>query len=172
VSSTTSNPQSVVFEFRVALCLDCISSVGTVPLAWGVYWQRLPVAKDRSYPVSWFSIIRISKGSVPRGHEFDRPAHLPRYLDLDNYANATGIPFTFRQSAACLRRLKTCACDNALPLWGLAHGFGPVSANWASTGARMKLPPGSFPLAFLNPNSVALGVLCRSGVFAELQQDT
>jgi aspartate aminotransferase-like enzyme len=80
------------------LCLDCISSLGTVPLdlsgvcmATGVSGKGL-----RSYPGLSF---------VFYNHEISsQPDRLPRYLDLGLYAESVGTPFTL--SSNLLRALR------------------------------------------------------------------
>jgi aspartate aminotransferase-like enzyme len=76
-------------EHSVKLCLDCISSIGTVPVdLTGVYFASCASGKGlRSYP-----------GVSMVFHNHDVPAaedRVPRYLDLGYYAQQEGIPFTF-----------------------------------------------------------------------------
>jgi aspartate aminotransferase-like enzyme len=76
-------------EFQVKLCVDCISSVGTMPVdLTGVFLASCASGKGlRSYPgVSMvFYNHALESGSQ----------RLPRYLDLSHYAAQQGIPFTF-----------------------------------------------------------------------------
>jgi aspartate aminotransferase-like enzyme len=76
-------------EFQVKLCLDCISSVGTVPVdLTGTWLATCSSGKGlRSYP---------GAAMVFYNHELATPARpLPRYLDLSYYALNQGLPFTF-----------------------------------------------------------------------------
>ncbi len=76
-------------EFEVKLCLDCISSIGTMPVDLsGVFLASCASGKGlRSYP---------GVGMVFFHHELaPRLQRLPRYLDLSHYAAQQGIPFTF-----------------------------------------------------------------------------
>ena len=76
-------------EFQVKLCVDCISSIGTVPVDLsGVYLASCASGKGlRAYP---------GLSMVFYHHELGQSgARLPRYLDLSYYAGAQGIPFTF-----------------------------------------------------------------------------
>jgi len=75
-------------ELGVRLCLDCISSVGTVPVDLsGVYLASCASGKGlRSYP---------GISMVFRNHEVQPSSVLPRYLDLGSYAASQGVPFTF-----------------------------------------------------------------------------
>ena len=76
-------------EFQVKLCLDCISSIGTMPVDLsGVYLASCSSGKGlRSYPGVAMVFYRhpIQSGTQ----------RLPRYLDLGYYASHAGIPFTF-----------------------------------------------------------------------------
>jgi aspartate aminotransferase-like enzyme len=75
-------------EFQAKLCLDCISSIGTIPVdLTGVYLASCASGKGlRSYP---------GMGMVFYHHDAIPSARLPRYLDLGYYASQQGIPFTF-----------------------------------------------------------------------------
>src|SRR6185295_12980498 len=76
-------------EFQVKLCVDCISSIGTVPVdLTGVYLASCASGKGlRSYPGISMVFYR---------HGIERStSRLPRYLDLNYYAEQHGIPFTF-----------------------------------------------------------------------------
>jgi aspartate aminotransferase-like enzyme/N-acyl-L-homoserine lactone synthetase len=76
-------------EHGVKLCLDCISSVGTLPVDLrGVYLASCASGKGlRSYP--GVSMV-FANHAVPPAED-----RLPRYLDLGYYAQQDGIPFTF-----------------------------------------------------------------------------
>jgi aspartate aminotransferase-like enzyme len=76
-------------EYGVKLCLDCISSIGTVPVDLrGICLATCASGKGlRSYP---------GLSMVFYNHELEtRSEKLPRYLDLSYYAAQDGIPFTF-----------------------------------------------------------------------------
>ena len=73
----------------VKLCLDCISSIGVVPVdLTGVYLASCASGKGlRAYP---------GIAMVFHHHEIPpAPDRLPRYLDLGYFAEQQGIPFTF-----------------------------------------------------------------------------
>ncbi len=76
-------------EFQVKLCLDCISSVGTLPVdLLGVYLASCSSGKGlRSYP--GISMVFYNHEIAPQ------PDRLPRYLDLGYSAEQNGVPFTF-----------------------------------------------------------------------------
>jgi aspartate aminotransferase-like enzyme len=76
-------------EFQVKLCLDCISSVGTVPVDLnGVFLATCSSGKGlRAYP--GLSMVFYHHSLAPGIRR------LPRYLDLHYYATEQGIPFTF-----------------------------------------------------------------------------
>ena len=70
------------------LCLDCISSIGTVPVdLTGVYLASCVSGKAlASYP--GLSMVFYNHTLT------EAPADLPRYLDLGFYAAQAGVPFT------------------------------------------------------------------------------
>jgi len=76
-------------EFEVRLALDCISSIGTMPVDLsGVYLASCSSGKGlRSYP---------GISMVFYHHDLSvHPGKLPRYIDLGYYADQGGVPFTF-----------------------------------------------------------------------------
>jgi len=92
-------------EFQVKLCLDCISSAGTVPVdLTGVWLASCASGKGlRSYP--GISMVFYHHAVVPS------PNGLPRYLDLGFYAAQQGVPFTFSSNLlhalhAAVRRVR------------------------------------------------------------------
>jgi aspartate aminotransferase-like enzyme len=76
-------------EFGAKLCLDCISSIGTVPVDLTGVWLASCVSGKglRAYP--GLSMVFYHHEVVPG------PQSLPRYLDLGYYAAQQGVPFTF-----------------------------------------------------------------------------
>ena len=76
-------------EFQVKLCLDCISSIGTMPVDLsGVFLASGSSGKGlRSYP--GISMVFHNHAVTPE------PERLPRYLDLGYYSQQQGVPFTF-----------------------------------------------------------------------------
>jgi aspartate aminotransferase-like enzyme len=81
--------QDLCSEFQTKLCLDCMSSIGAVPVDLSaVYLASCASGKGlRAYPgVSMVFYNHEVNGGCDR---------LPRYLDLSNYKAERGIPFTF-----------------------------------------------------------------------------
>lgn len=80
--------QKLCGEHGVKLCLDCISSVGTLPVNLSeIYLASCSSGKGlRSYP---------GVSMVFYNHDLRPSEKLPRYLDLAYYAQQDGIPFTF-----------------------------------------------------------------------------
>jgi aspartate aminotransferase-like enzyme len=76
-------------EFDLKLCLDCISSIGAVPVdLTNVFLASCASGKGlRSYP--GLSMVFYHHEVAPA------PDRLPRYLDLGGYAAHNGVPFTF-----------------------------------------------------------------------------
>jgi aspartate aminotransferase-like enzyme len=76
-------------EFGARLCLDGISSIGTMPVdLTGVFLASCSSSKGlRSYP---------GLSMVFHHHDISpQPTGLPRYLDLGYYSQQQGVPFTF-----------------------------------------------------------------------------
>jgi aspartate aminotransferase-like enzyme len=75
-------------EHGVKLCLDCISSLGTMPVdLTGVHFASGTSGKGlRAYP---------GVAIVFHHHEIAPSSRLPRYLDLGYCAAEKGLPFTF-----------------------------------------------------------------------------
>ncbi|HPY30222.1 MAG TPA: aminotransferase class V-fold PLP-dependent enzyme [Verrucomicrobiota bacterium] len=76
-------------EFDLKLCLDCISSLGAIPIdLTGVFLASGASGKGlRAYP---------GLSLVFHHHEIQpAPDRLPRYLDLGYYTAQNGVPFTF-----------------------------------------------------------------------------
>ncbi len=90
----------------IALCLDCISSLGTVPVDLSrVYMATGTSGKGLgSYP--GLSFVFYNHEITPR------PDRLPKYLDLGLYAGPEGTPFTL--SSNLLRALNA-SLDNLRP---------------------------------------------------------
>jgi aspartate aminotransferase-like enzyme len=100
VLNNVSALKALCAEFRVALCLDCISSIGTLALdLHGVYLATAASGKGlRSYP--GVSMVFYNHDLAEAIENKENPGangrgRLPRYLDLSNYAAQQGIPFTF-----------------------------------------------------------------------------
>lgn len=80
--------QQICADRNVKLCLDCISSIGTVPVDLsGVYLASCVSGKGlAAFP--GLSMVFYNQPIVPG------PKALPRYLDLSYYAAQDGMPFT------------------------------------------------------------------------------
>jgi aspartate aminotransferase-like enzyme len=81
--------KALAHEFQARLCLDCISSIGTMPVdLTGVFLATGSSGKGlRAYP---------GLSMVYHHHDIAaEPERLPRYIDLGYYAQQQGVPFTF-----------------------------------------------------------------------------
>lgn len=80
--------KQIAKEFQLKLCLDCISSIGTVPVDLeGVHLASCVSGKGLgAFP--GLSMVFYSHELAPA------PDDLPRYLDLGFYAAQEGVPFT------------------------------------------------------------------------------
>jgi len=97
--------KQICSDFGWKLCLDCISSIGTVPVDLnGVHLAACVSGKGLgAFP--GLSMVFYNHDLVPG------PDELPRYLDLGLYAAQEGIPFTHSSNLlfalqAALKRLK------------------------------------------------------------------
>ena len=80
--------QALCSAKKIKLCVDCISSIGTVPVNLDGVWLASAASGKglRSYP---------GLGMVFYNHEISSAIKgLPRYLDLGFYASHNGVPFT------------------------------------------------------------------------------
>ena len=80
--------KSICLEKGALLALDCVSSVGTVPLDLsGVYMASGVSGKGlMSYP--GLAMVFHNSDILPTGQQ------IPRYLDLNNYSKSESVPFT------------------------------------------------------------------------------
>jgi aspartate aminotransferase-like enzyme len=113
------------------LCLDCISTLGTMPVDLsGVYLASGSSGKGlRAYP--GLAMVFYHHEAAPA------PDRLPRYLDLGIYAQEQGIPFTF--SSNLLHALH--AAVRRLNLEKRAEDIAGMSA-----GLRLRLAESGFAL--------------------------
>ena len=80
--------KTICRQKKIKLCVDCISSIGTVPVDLsGVYLASCVSGKAlASFP--GLSMVFYNHELAPA------PKKLPRYLDLGYYASQSGVPFT------------------------------------------------------------------------------
>jgi aspartate aminotransferase-like enzyme len=127
--------KAVCCEFKVALCLDCISSMGTLALDLSdVHLATAASGKGlRSYPgVCMVFYNHDLAAQMPDiSAETIGRRRLPRYLDLGNYAAQQGIPFTF--SSNVLHALQA-ALKHAQ--WDKRFAALRESAPWLRTNLR------------------------------------
>jgi aspartate aminotransferase-like enzyme len=136
-------------ERGVKLCVDCISSIGTLPVdLTGVYLATCASGKGlRAYP--GLSMVFHHHDARPA------PGRLPRYLDLGYYALQNGIPFTFSSNLLHALRAAVRHVDwprrfaeiAELSAWLRARlvdmGFGLIGQNTRTSPAviTLALPP-------------------------------
>ena len=89
--------EEICLEHDVKLCMDCISSIGTVPVRLNnVYLAATVSGKGlASYP--GISIVLYNHEAVPDNR-------LPIYLDLGYYRSKGGVPFTHSYNLAAALR--------------------------------------------------------------------
>jgi len=103
--------KQVALELDLRLCLDCISSIGTMPVDLdGVYLATCVSGKGLgAFP--GLSMVFYNHDLKPA------PQDLPRYLDLGFYAEQEGIPFTHSSNllAALQTAVKRINMDERFP---------------------------------------------------------
>ncbi|MFZ0828385.1 MAG: aminotransferase class V-fold PLP-dependent enzyme [Verrucomicrobiia bacterium] len=141
--------QALCAAHGTKLCLDCISTLGTMPVDLsGVYLASGSSGKGlRAYP--GLAMVFYHHEAVPA------PDRLPRYLDLGFCAQQEGIPFTFSSNLlhalhAAIRRLdlekrlaETTALSVAVRLRLAETGFDLVGNDTRTSPAviTLALPP-------------------------------
>ena len=95
---------------RVKLCLDCVSSIGVVPVDLSDVYLATGVSGKAIGALAGLSLV-FHHGEVKSC------ARAPRYLDLSLYAKTEGVPFT--QSSGLLNALRV-AAERTLQRGGFA----------------------------------------------------
>ncbi len=91
--------KNICVERGVKLCLDCISSIGTVPVDLTDVYLASCVSGKALASFPGLSMVFYNHDLAPA------PKALPRYLDLGYYAAQSGMPFT--QSSNLVYALQT-----------------------------------------------------------------
>jgi aspartate aminotransferase-like enzyme len=116
---------------NIALCLDCVSAIGAVPLDLdGVYLASGASGKALA-SLPGLSFVFHSHEIAPE------PARLPRYVDLGYYAEKGGIPFTHSSNLIA-------ALDAALTRFDTDEPFESMAA--LSTWLRPKIRDLGLPI--------------------------
>ncbi|MEO7423557.1 MAG: GNAT family N-acetyltransferase [Fibrobacteria bacterium] len=158
--------KSMCRRYGVALCLDCISSLGVVPVdLMGVEFASGVSGKGLG-AFTGLALVFSRKTAVPA------PERLPRYLDLGNYAGNGGISFS--GSSNLLSALEASLSERLHPafleriaadsLWLRAAlreaGIGILVREEASSPAIFTLPlPAGLPSLECGARLEAAGVL-------------
>jgi aspartate aminotransferase-like enzyme len=90
--------QGLCTQQGIKLCLDCVSTVGTVPVQLSGIYFASGVSGKGVGSLAGLAMVFYNHTLVPA------PDFLPRYLDLGYYAEHDGIPFT--HSSNLLRALQ------------------------------------------------------------------
>jgi aspartate aminotransferase-like enzyme len=75
-------------QLEIRLCLDCVSTIGTIPVDLGQIYFASAVSGKGLGSLAGLAMVFHNHALVPC------PDRLPRYLDLGYYAEHDGIPFT------------------------------------------------------------------------------
>lgn len=108
---------------QIPLCLDCISSIGVVPIdLTGVYLASCVSGKGLA-AVPGLSMVFSDHEIAPA------PTRLPRYLDLGVYASGDGVPYTMSSNLLA-------ALHRALDRVGGAERFAEIASlsDWLRQG--------------------------------------
>jgi aspartate aminotransferase-like enzyme len=92
----------------LALCVDCVSALGAVPLDLSGVWLASGSSGKALASLPGLSFVFHAQPVAPQ------PGRLPRYLDLGYYAEKDGVPFTHSSNLVAaldmaLRRYETAA---------------------------------------------------------------
>jgi aspartate aminotransferase-like enzyme len=98
--------QRICAEHEVKLCLDGISSIGTLPVDLGGVYLASCVSGKALAAFPGLSMVF-------HNHDLAPAPGLPRYLDLGAYAEASGMPFT--QSSNLIQALQTALAGTDWP---------------------------------------------------------
>jgi aspartate aminotransferase-like enzyme len=123
--------KALAAEFDLKLCLDCISSIGAVPVdLTGVFLGSCASGKGlRSYP--GLSMVFYHHEVAPA------PDRLPRYLDLGYYATQHGVPFTFSSNLLHALHAAVKHVDWERRFAGLAEMGGELRRRLGEAGFRL-----------------------------------
>ena len=80
--------RGLCLERGVKLCLDCISSIGTVPLDLSGAYLATGVSGKAIGAFPGLALVFYNHDAEPA------PGRIPRYLDIGLYASSDGVPFT------------------------------------------------------------------------------
>ncbi len=86
-------------ERNIKLCLDCVSTIGTIPVSLSRIYFASGVSGKGLGSLAGLAMVFYHHSLAPAPYE------LPRYLDLGYYAEQSGIPFT--HSSNLLKALET-----------------------------------------------------------------
>ena len=111
--------KAVARRHGLALCLDCVSAIGAVPIDLSGVHLASGASGKALAALPGLSFVFHSHGVTPS------PTRLPRYLDLGYYADKEGIPFTHSSNLVA-------ALDAALARFNTDEPFERVAAlsNW------------------------------------------
>ncbi|MEI2725390.1 MAG: aminotransferase class V-fold PLP-dependent enzyme [Verrucomicrobiota bacterium] len=152
-------------EYGVKLCLDAISSLGTLPVELtGVHLASGASGKGlRAYP--GVAMVFYHHGVRPASD------HLPRYLDLGFYAEQGGVPFTFSSNLlhalnAAIRRVDWKKRYAELQATSAGLRARLLALNFCLVGGATRTSPAIITLALPRElNSVTVGKLMQEAGF-------
>jgi aspartate aminotransferase-like enzyme len=130
--------KAIARRHDLALCLDCVSAIGAVPIDLGGVRLASGASGKALAALPGLSFVFHS------GHVAPAPGRLPRYLDLGYYAEKEGIPFTHSSNLVA-------ALDAALSRFNTDEPFERVSA--LSRWLRPRLRDLGLPILVDDPHA-------------------
>ncbi|MEK8130775.1 GNAT family N-acetyltransferase [Paenibacillus filicis] len=126
----------------VALALDCISSLGAVPLSLqGVRWATGVSGKALGSYTGLSFVLYGEAGSAARvGH--DPEPHIPPYLDAALYRHAQGIPFSHSSNLLAALDAALAVYERHDPYAVLAERGERLRASLSAMGLQVLAEPG------------------------------
>ena len=159
-------------EHRVALCLDCVSAIGAVPLDLSGAYLATGASGKALAALPGLSFVFYNHDLAPA------PDRLPRYLDLGAYAAAAGVPFTQSSNLVAALDAALDRFDRDAPfddLDRLARSVRPKlrAIGWAPLVDEAQATPAVFTIALQNGfRAAAIGEdLARQGLLVAHHSD-
>jgi aspartate aminotransferase-like enzyme/GNAT superfamily N-acetyltransferase len=130
--------KAIARQHQLALCLDCVSAIGAVPLDLSDVFLASGASGKALASFPGLSFVFHAEDAVPQ------PTRLPRYLDLGYYAEKCSIPFTHSSNLIA-------ALDAALERFDTPAPFEEIAERSSWLRARLR----EFGLPTLVPDAQA-----------------
>ena len=131
MQNSVSELKAISRRNELALCLDCVSAIGAVPLDLSDVFLASGASGKALASFPGLSFVFHAEDATPQ------PTRLPRYLDLGYYAEKCSIPFTHSSNLIA-------ALDAALERFDTTEPFDEIAAR--STWLRARLRELNIPI--------------------------